>query len=162
MQETIAMYQGLLHLHNVLRWVILILVVVALYRHLAGMGNPNKPYSNKDKKIDLFLMISVHVQLLIGLYQWFFGQWGLKLISNAGMGAVMKDPVFRFWSVEHIAGMLIATILITIGRGVSKKPIPDVQKHKKIFWYFIIALFFILASIPWPGRDAARPLFPGA
>ncbi len=156
------MEQGLVHLHNVLRWVVLILLVVALYRHLTGMGNPNKPYSSKDKKTDLFLMISVHIQLLIGLYLWFTRPFGLQNITNSGMGVVMKDPVFRFWAVEHIAGMLIATVLITIGRGFSKKSIPDVQKHKKIFWFFIIALLFILASIPWPGRDAARPLFPGA
>lgn len=154
------MYTGLLHLHNLLRWVILILLVIAIIRHLAGMTG-NKPYTAGDKKIGLFLMISAHITLLIGLYQWFAGPWGLKNILNSGMGNVMKDPVQRFWAVEHFAGMLIAIILITIGRGAAKSAAPDAAKHKKSFWLFFIALVIILATVPWPGREVARPLFPG-
>lgn len=154
------MYTGLLHLHNLMRWVILILLVIAIIRHFSGFSN-KKAFTAGDTKIDLFLMISAHITLLIGLYQWFVGPWGLKNISANGMGAVMKDPVQRFFAVEHLAGMLIAIVLITIGRGVAKKSMPDVAKHRKAFWMFVIALVLIVASIPWPGREAARPLFPG-
>jgi len=86
---------------------------------------------------------------------------GLELIQNVGMSEVMKNPVYRFWVVEHNIGMLIAIILITIGRGAAKKNISDQAKHKKSFWFFLIALILILASVPWPGREVARPLFPG-
>jgi hypothetical protein len=154
------MYTGLLHLHNFMRWVILILLIVALVRHYAGYTN-KKPFSARDKKIDLFLMISAHITLLIGLYQWIAGPWGLKNISSNGMGQVMKQPVQRFFAVEHLVGMLIAIALITIGRGVAKKAISDTAKHKKAFWMFLVALVIIVISIPWPGREAARPLFPG-
>lgn len=155
------MYTGLLHLHNLLRWVILILLVVAILRHLAGMSG-KKPFTNGDRKTGLFLMISAHIQLLIGLYQWFAGPWGLKLIQNAGgMGEVMKNAVWRFWAVEHLVGMLIAIILITIGRGVSKKNLPDQTKHKRTFWLFLVALIIILSVVPWPGREVGRPLLPG-
>src|ERR1700712_1606344 len=111
------MYQGLLHLHNIGRWVVIILLLVAVVRSLAGMTG-NKAFTSGDKKVGLFLMISAHIMLLIGLYQWLTGPWGLKNILNSGMAAVMKDHVFRYWAVEHITGMLIAIILITIGRGV--------------------------------------------
>lgn len=154
------MYQGFIHLHNFLRWVILILLVVALVRHLLGMSG-KKPFTSGDKKIGLFLMIAAHIQFLIGLIQWFVGPWGFKVIQNIGMGAAMKDPTYRFWTVEHNIGMLIAIILITVGRGVSKKNIPDAVKHKKTFWFFLVALILILVSIPWPWREVARPLFPG-
>ena len=158
------MYNGIVHLHNVLRWVLLLLLVVAIIRHLSGMTG-RKPFTAGDRKTDLFLMISAHIQLLLGLYQWFFGPWGLKLIQNVqgGMGEIMRTPAYRFWTVEHNTGMLIAIILITIGRGVVKKNIPDHSKHKRAFWLFLIALILILAAIPWPGREGfGRPMFPGA
>lgn len=152
------MYNGLIHLHNFLRWVILFLLIVAIVRHFVGMTG-KKPFTNGDKKVDLFLMIATHVQFLLGLVQWFIGDFGLNLARN-GMGEVMKNSVFRFWVVEHPVGMLLSVIFITIGRGVVKKNIPDPSKHKKAFWLFLFALIFILASVPWPGREGiARPLF---
>ena len=86
------MYNGLLHLHNLLRWVVIILLLVALIRHLMAISN-RRAYTNGDRKIDLFLMIAAHIQLLIGLYQWFAGPWGLKNIQNVGMSEVMRPQV---------------------------------------------------------------------
>jgi len=154
------MYNGILHLHNLLRWVILILLVVAIFRHLAGMMS-KRPVNAGDKKIDLFLMISAHIQLLIGLYEWFFGGFGLKSIQNNGMGVVMKNTGLRFWAIEHITGMLLAIILITVGRGAVKRA-AGAGVHKKAFWFFLLALIIILASVPWPFRGVVgRPWFPG-
>ncbi len=93
---------------------------MAIYKSYTGMAS-DKPFTPGEKKLGLFLMVSAHITLLIGLYQWIAGPWGLKLIGNMGMEAVMKDPVARFYGVEHITGMVIAIVLITIGRGVSKK-----------------------------------------
>jgi hypothetical protein len=154
------MYNGLLHLHNLLRWVILLLLIIAILRHLSGMTS-KRAISAGDKKIDLFLMVAAHITLLIGLYQWFAGPWGYKLIKNAGMSDVMKNDQFRFWAIEHISGMLIAIILITIGRGAVKRSI-DWRAHKKAFWFFFIALLIILVTVPWPFRAGiGRPWFPG-
>lgn len=154
------MYTGIVHLHNFLRWVILLLLILAIIRHLAGLTN-KRPLTGGDRKTGLFLMITAHIQLLLGLIQWFVGDWGYKLLKNAdGMAEVMRNPAQRFWVVEHNVGMLIAIILITAGRGVYKKNVPDVTKHKRAFWLFLIALIIILASIPWPGREGiGRPLF---
>jgi hypothetical protein len=155
------MYNGLLDLHNLLRWVILILLIVAIVKAIKGV-NARKIFSKGDKKTGLFLMIASHITLLIGLYQWAFGPWGLQLIRNAGMGDVMKNSVYRFWAIEHITGMLIAIILITIGRGVSKKSIPDRTKYKRTFWFYFFALVIILVTVPWPFREGiGRPLVPG-
>ena len=125
--------------------------------------NSGKPFTAADKKAGLFLLIASHTTLLIGLYQWIVGPWGLKNIQNVGFSAVMKDPVYRFYGIEHMTGMIIAIVLITIGRRASKKNIPDAVKHKKTFWFFLIALVIILASVPWPFRAGiGRPLLPGA
>ncbi|HVU53432.1 MAG TPA: hypothetical protein VHD83_00180 [Puia sp.] len=121
---------------------------------LAGMTG-KKPFSGGQKKIALFLMISAHIQLLVGLYEWIFGPWGVKRLPD-----MSTDKVARFYGVEHITAMIIAIILITIGRGVTKKNIPDAAKQKRTFWFFLLALVIILASIPWPFREAiARPWF---
>ena len=152
---------GLLHLHNILRWVILLFLLIAIIKSFAGMTG-NKPFTNGDKKIGLFLMISAHIMLLIGLYQWLGGRYGLFTGGVPENVSIMKDKFYRFFLVEHPVSMLIAIILITIGRAQSKKNIADVSKHKKTFWYYIIALIFILAAVPWPFREiVARPLFPG-
>lgn len=155
------MYNGLVHLHNFLRWVVLILLVVAIVRHLMGMTG-KKSYTSGDRKTDLFLMISAHIQLTIGLILWFMGDLGLKLIrSTESFGSLMKDAVARFWTMEHFVGMVIAVVLITVGRGATKKNIPDASKHSKAFWFYLIALILILLLIPWPGKEVARPIFPG-
>jgi hypothetical protein len=152
------MYNVLLFLHSLLRWVILLLALIAIYRSYAGMSG-GKPFTAGDKKVGLFLMIAAHITLLIGLYQWIVGPLGLQNIRNMGMGAVMKHPIYRFYAVEHLTGMIIAIVLITIGRRVSKTMIPDKAKHKKTFWLYLIALIIILVSIPWPFRvGIGRPL----
>ena len=152
-----CMYSVLLTLHSILRWVILILSVVAIARSFSGM-TAAKPFSAADKKVGLFLMISAHTTLLIGLYLYFFGPWGFANIRSLGFGDVMKNNTYRFFAVEHIFGMLVAIVLITIGRGASKKNIPDLAKHKRTFWFILVALVIILATIPWPFRtEVARP-----
>ena len=156
------MYNGLLHLHNLLRWVILLLLVIAIIKAFVGMTS-NKPLTNGDKKVSLFLMISAHIQLLIGLYQWLAGRYGIFKASVPEETSVMKDTFLRFYMVEHAVGMIIAIILITIGRGQVKKNISDTVKHKRMFWFYMIALILILATVPWPFREIiGRPWFPGA
>lgn len=150
-----TMYEYLLIAHNWLRWIILLLLLLNIFRHLGSM---NKPWENADNKLGLFLMIASHITLLIGLYQWAFGPVGLQSIKELGMGTVMKNGALRFWAVEHITGMIIAIVLITIGKGVGRKAIPDIAKHRRALIFFVLALIIILATVPWPGREVARPL----
>jgi hypothetical protein len=148
------MYTILLDLHSILRWVIIVLAVAAVFNSM----NSKKPFTAADGKVGLFLMISAHTTLLIGLYLWLFGPWGLASIRNLGFGEVMKDKVYRFYAVEHLFGMLVAIALITIARSASKKNVPDPAKHKRVFWLVLLALVIIVATIPWPFRAGiARP-----
>jgi len=147
----------LLLLHSILRWVMLILLVLAIVKSYSGMSS-GRSFAEGDRKLSLFLMIAAHTTLLVGLVLWFFGQFGLSLALDNGMGMVMKNSVMRYWVVEHFVGMLIAIVLITIGRGVAKKSIPDSAKFKRAFWLFLVALIIILATVPWPFRaGVGRP-----
>ncbi|MBL0232242.1 MAG: hypothetical protein IPQ08_01100 [Chitinophagaceae bacterium] len=154
------MYQGLLHLHSTLRWVILILLLIAVYNSIA---NRNKDFTKGHRSTGLFLLIAADITLLIGLYQWIQGGLGLKAIQANGMAATMKDPVSRFFVVEHTIGMLVAIILVHVAYSYSKKAIPGPKKHKRNLLLYGLALLIVLISIPWPNRivGIARPLFPG-
>ncbi len=144
------MDSGLLHLHNMLRWVILILLLVSIFQ----------AYSKKESiaKTSLFLMISAHTMLLIGLYQWLAGRYGI--ISTSFMpndAADHSKGFYRFFQVEHPLTMIVAVVLITLARAKAK--IPD---YKKVTRFLVIALILILIRVPWPFlKDIGRPLFPG-
>ena len=112
-----------------------------------------RAFAPSDNKISLFLMISAHTQLLVGIILYFvspFVQFS---------GAAMKDDQLRFFTMEHTVMMLIAIVLITLGRILSKKATEDAGKFKKLFWFNLIALLVILAAIPWPFGHVARPWF---
>ncbi|MFV0604690.1 MAG: hypothetical protein ACK5NK_02505 [Niabella sp.] len=141
----------LLNTHSILRWVILLLLLVAIFRNF---GAGNRTFNSTDRKTGLFLTIACDIMLLIGLYQWFTGGYGLHAIQNNGMGAVMKDSVMRFYAVEHITMMVIAIILVHIGNSYGKKNISNAKKHSKTAVLYIIALLIMLAAVPWPFREA--------
>lgn len=141
------METGLLHLHSFLRWVILILLLVNIYKNFTSL---HKPFTNADKKLGLFLMISAHITLLIGLYQVIAGRFGW-MNKPAGID-IMTNGFWRFYLIEHPVGMIVAIALITIGKGVAKKNISDYAKHKRAAILFTLALIIILATVPWPFR----------
>ncbi len=150
--------QGILGLHSLLRWAIIILLIINISRSLLH----HNAYSPKDRSWNLRLVIITHITLLVGLYQYFFGPKGMALLKAFGMKAVMKDSQLRFWVIEHLMGMVIAIVLITITSSISKLPIEnDAKKHRKLCWFYTIALFIIIASVPWPFRFAEIPWFRG-
>jgi hypothetical protein len=142
----------LLQVHSILRWVILILLFLSIVQSFIGWMR-RRELREVDTKLWLFTMISAHTTLLIGLILLFFGRFGILSTGLPEGVMLMKDKFYRFYWVEHPVGMLVATILITIGRGVVKKQITDPLKYKRAFWLFLLALLIILATIPWPGRE---------
>ena len=159
------MYNGLLHLHSLLRWVILILLLVAVYRSLVDR---NSAFTNFHRKTGLLLVICCDIMLLLGLYQWFAGSFGLKAIQQVGFTELMSNTAnkfYRFFAIEHFAAMIIAIVLVHVGRSYAKKDVPDAVKHKRAVVFFGLALLIILISIPWPFREVGhmtnRHWFPG-
>lgn len=128
--------------HSGLRYVVLLLLLVAIFNAIAGMRKGE--YLKKDKMINLFTMISLHIQLLLGLVLYFTSE---KVQFVEGF---MKNPQLRFYGIEHILMMLIAIILITIGRKKAEKKPNEGQKHKKILQFYALGLIIIFLAIPWP------------
>jgi hypothetical protein len=109
-----------------------------------------KTFSAGDRKLSLFTMISAHLQLVLGGLLYMVSDVVQSAIAN--MGAAMKNPVARFWAVEHLLTMIIAIALLTIGHIKAKKAATDLEKFKTLSVWFTIGLILILASIPWPFR----------
>lgn len=133
---------ALQHMHSGLRWLLLLVLVFAVFKALFGGGTR---FFEKDRKLALVVMILAHIQLLIGFALYFIN-------GHFRNFDLMDNPVIRFFAVEHMVGMLLAIILITIGYGKAKRGESDLVKTRAIKVYYGIALVIILASIPWPFR----------
>lgn len=144
------LYSFLVHLHSVIRWIILLLLLVAIFNSVVA---GNRPFIRSDARTGSILVIFADLTLLIGLALWYFGPKGYKIIESMGMSAAMKDPYNRFFAIEHLTGMVIAIILLHIGKAQGKKAISDKAKHRRTVVFYLLALLIILISIPWPFRQ---------
>ena len=146
------MFNILKHAHSGWRWVVLALLIYAIFNAFTKWRS-GQSFEDKDRKTNLFAMVSVHIQLLLGFVLYFMSP------SVQFSSATMKDSMLRFFTVEHLVMMLIAVILITIGNSMSKKALEDTIKFKKTFTYYLIGLIIILAGIPWPFRGFGNGWF---
>lgn len=140
----------LVHAHSGLRWLVLVLLLYAIFN---AIGKNKSSYEKKDKMVNLFAMISLHVQLLLGLILYFTSP---KVSFASGW---MKDAALRFYGMEHLIGMLIAIVIVTIGRKIAEKQELPAQKNKKIAIWYTLGLVLIIASIPWPFRGLGGQWF---
>ncbi|MBL7741005.1 MAG: hypothetical protein JNK14_17415 [Chitinophagaceae bacterium] len=144
------METGMLHLHSVLRWVIILLLLITLFGAIAK--------KTSIRSSSLWLLIASHTMLLIGLYQLIAGRFGIMKGLPQGV-ELMGDGFYRFFWVEHPLLMIIAIGLITVARGKAKA-----LNYRATAWLLFIALILILAAVPWPFRGVVgdgRTWFPG-
>lgn len=133
---------ALIHAHSGLRYVVLALMLTAIAKAFTS-----KKYTEGTRKLNLFAMISVHIQIVLGLILYFTSE---KVMFNS---ETMGSSMLRFFAVEHIFGMLVAMALVTIGHSKSKKAETTEGKFKKIRLFYTLALIIILITIPWPFRE---------
>ncbi|MBE7175593.1 MAG: cytochrome B [Mucilaginibacter polytrichastri] len=142
------LYQFLLKAHSGWRYIVMVLLLVAIIQAFAGWFG-KKQYTEGNRKLNLFTLISAHVQLLLGLILYFVSPF----VQFAG--GVMKDKGLRYWTVEHLVIMILAIVLITIGHARSKRANAPLLKHKSIAIFYLIATIIIVGAIAMSGR----PLF---
>lgn len=149
------MQTAVLVFHNILRWAVLLFGLFTVLNAFTGFIK-KRVFTESDNKSNLLFMISCDIQLLLGLILYFGSNW-FGLLKE---GAYKGNSAIRFFAMEHAAMMLLAWILVHAGRVAVKKADTDTAKHKRMLIYFGIAFILILASIPWPFREALqRPWF---
>lgn len=148
------MYQGLVHFHAIWRYAVLALLLLTILKALMGWFS-NKTHTVGDAKLALFANISLHIQLLTGLIL-----YAISPTVNFGpMAEIMKMPN-RFWTIEHIGSMIVAVVIITVGRKLALKASDDHGKHKRMALYYLVGLIIIFISIPWPWGMVSRNYLP--
>ena len=136
------MYEFIQKFHSGWAYIALLLLVVAVINAVIGMSS-KKEFAPQDRKISLFGLIGVHVQLLVGLILYFVSPLGLASLGQ------MSDKMLRLTSMEHPLINIIGIVLITIGWSKHKKAIDATAKFKAITVFYGIGLFLILLRIPW-------------
>lgn len=148
------MYAVILAIHNIVRWIVLILAVVAVVRAYWGWFG-KRGWSETDGKVGSFLGMAVDTQLLLGLILYIF----LSPITRTAfqdVGAAMQVPNVRFFAVEHVLYMLLAVVFAHLGSILPRKVDESEAKYKRAALWFSLALLLILLGMPW-----MRPLLPG-
>lgn len=146
------MYSALLHTHNLLRWVVLILGVLTIVKAAQGLSGA-RAYATTRRFTAMF-MGSLHLQLLLGLLL-YMNSPAVKAAMR-DMQATMADSALRFIVAEHPVLMVVAAIVMTVGAIISKNAANDAAKHRKALIFAGITMAIVLYGIPW-----SRALFPG-
>lgn len=142
------MYEALLHIHSVLRWVVLIFVLASIARGFMGWGG-KQAFGKQDFVIRLVALVSCHIQFVLGMVLY----WALSpsvALFLAEPGAAMADPVLRFWGLEHAVMMLVAIVLVTIGYSKGKRAATDQKRFRLQAIFFGIGLLIMVMGIAWP------------
>jgi hypothetical protein len=147
------MYEFLLAIHNIARWLVLAAAVWALYRAFVGWRQ-GTAWTEADRKAGLFYGIGVDVQLLLGLILSFIS----PIVTGAfeDLGQAMQVAGMRVILAEHIPLMVVALVVVHITSARVKSAEDDPARHRRALIGYGVATLLILVSIPW-----ARSLFPG-
>jgi uncharacterized membrane protein YphA (DoxX/SURF4 family) len=129
------------------RWLVLITLLLAVIFAFAGWFK-KLDWNKKDNISGLLLTIFMDIQFLVGIILYAFVSPITKAAFN-DFGAAMKNADLRFYTVEHILMMIIALVLVHIGRAKSKKASAPWKKHRNAAIFYGISLILILVAIPW-------------
>ena len=141
------MYNTVKTLHSYWAYLVLLILIIATVNALVKFIG-KKEFHAKDFRISLFTLIVMHIQLLIGFVLFFASDY-LNLISEMGMGSIMKNSSLRSNIIEHPITMILVVVLITIGYSKHKKKLTSKSKFKTIAIFYTLSLLLVLAKIPW-------------
>ena len=147
----------LLTLHSLIRWVAIVLGLMAIFRAVTGMSKG--AWEETDGKLGRLFAVSLDVQMLLGILMYLFFST-ITTSAFESMGSAMGNSVTRFWIVEHPTMMIAALALAHVGVARSRKATEPKAKHRAGLIFVGIAMLLILVGSPWPFSTAARPILP--
>lgn len=151
------MYQTLLTVHSLVRWISLALLVYMIIRAYSGWLSSGK-FTSGDSSIRKWTITSLHLQLIIGIILYFISPITTYFIGH--FSETVGTRSIRFFGMEHVIMMLAAIVIATIGSARSKRRAEDILKFKTLAIWLTISLILILAAMPWPFSQAiSRPWF---
>ena len=150
----------LLILHSFFRWLVLAGLLYAVCRACSGYFKA-QPFTKTDNAVRHWTATIAHIQLVIGLLLYL--QSPVVKYFRRHFTEALHQPDTLFFGLIHIALMLLAVVIITIGSAKAKGRLSDKEKFKTMLVWFLIALLIIFIAIPWPfsplaNRPYIRPL----
>jgi uncharacterized membrane protein YozB (DUF420 family) len=146
------MYSAVLIAHSWLRWIAILLGVVATITAFTDRGP-----SNAADRWGLFFMMVLDIQMLLGLLLYLvLSPFTAQALNN--FGAAMRNPALRFWAVEHVSVMLVAVVLAHLGRVLARTARTPQSKRRRQIVCYTLATIAMIAATPWPGTANGRPL----
>lgn len=151
------MYSVLLTIHSLVRWLVLISLLIAIYRAYKGWRG-NEQFTKFDNAIRIATVTTSHVQLVLGISLYCISPIVRYFLSY--FKTAVHEWQVRFFGMEHITMMVIAIVLITVGSVKVKRQTTGQQKFKTMAIWFTIALVLIFSSVPWQFSPlTSRPYF---
>ena len=150
------MYTTVLILHSLVRWLVLFFGIMSALMGLQGWAS-GRGWTALDGQFSLWCTIVFDVQFLLGILLYAVLS-PFTSAAFADFGAAMQNPGLRYWAVEHETLMVIALVLVHIGRVRIRKAAAPASKHRAAAIFVGIAMVLVLLGIPWPWFANGRPL----
>jgi hypothetical protein len=151
------MYQTLLGIHSLFRWLVVISLLYTIYRASKGW-HFGKPFLKLDNFVRHTTATIAHIQLILGIWLYFISPVVDYFLHNFSDAVHLRE--IRFFGMEHSLMMFVAIVIITIGSAKAKRKPTDKEKFKTMVIWFSIALFIIVLNVPWKFSPLiSRPYF---
>lgn len=147
------MYQTLTFLHSIVRWLVILSLCYSIFRACLGYFRKLN-FSQTDNTIRHSTATVAHIQLLLGIALYSVSPMVSYFWKNFKEAKESWDTLF--FGLIHMALMLIAITLITIGSALSKRKLSDKEKFRVMLLFYAIALVIIFVAIPWPFSPLAK------
>jgi hypothetical protein len=136
----------LLVIHNIWRWVVLIMGLIAVLTAWFGWL-AKRNFTAMDRKFGTFFGISLDIQLLIGIILYFVSPLVQGILAN--FGDAMGAQETRFFGLEHAVYMIVAVLCVHLGSMLVKRAQGDQAKFRRAALWYTVTLAIILIGIPW-------------
>ena len=148
------MYDFVLAVHNILWWIVLFLMILALVRAYWGWFG-KRDWTSTDSRVGTYYSVALDIELLLGLILYFVLS-PITRIALSDFSTALANPDLRFFVFEHVLMMVLAVIFAHVGVATAKRAAELVLKHRRSAIWFSLSLIAILLGMPW-----FRPLLPG-
>lgn len=151
------MYGMLLTLHNLTRWLVLIIGVWALAQLAVGWVR-RRAWTAADRQRVRWLALILSLQFVFGALLYVLpGALISSALSSTEMAAIMKSRALRFFVIEHPFQMLIAVGVSHMTGVLTRRARSDRRRFVTGTLLTGLTMLLIVTAIPWP-FSYGRPL----
>lgn len=147
------MYSGLLYFHSLFRWLVLILLVAAIFRAANGLLK-RRAFGKTDNALRHWTATAGHIQLVLGILL-YINSPVIRFFFRETKQALQHSET-TFFSIIHSVLMLLAVVVLTVGSAMAKRRHSDAEKFKTMLWWFLLTFFILMIAIPWPFSPLAN------